>query len=94
MLCRRIGETCLIDRTESLGNIYRNISQICRLKDKTYKDAQLGEFVHSIAVEHAPEHEVICGSKPAGEKHGDGETAAEQYPPQALGHEVTTSSRG
>jgi hypothetical protein len=63
------------------------------MKDKTYKDAQLGEFVHSIAVEHAPEHEVICGSKPAGEKHGDTETAAERYP-QALGHEVTTSSRG
>jgi hypothetical protein len=48
----------------------------------------LGELIHSIAVEHAPEHEVICGSKPAREKHREGETATEQQPPQALGRNV------
>jgi hypothetical protein len=41
-------------------------------------NAQLGELVHSVTDEHAVEHEVICGSKPAGEKHGEGENAAEQ----------------
>jgi hypothetical protein len=41
-------------------------------------NAQLGELVHSVTVEHALEHEVICGSKPAGQKHREGETAAEQ----------------
>jgi hypothetical protein len=46
-------------------------------KGKTYRDAQLGELVHSIAVEHASEHEVICRSELAGEKSGEGETAAE-----------------
>jgi hypothetical protein len=41
-------------------------------------NAQLGELVHSVTVEYALEHEVICGSKPAGQKHREGETAAEQ----------------
>jgi hypothetical protein len=31
-----------------------------------------------MAVEHALKHEVACGSKPAGEKHGEGEIAAER----------------
>jgi hypothetical protein len=47
------------------------------LKGKTYRYAQLGELVHSITVEHEPEHEVIYGSKPIGEKRGEGGTAAE-----------------
>jgi hypothetical protein len=54
---------------EGLGNIYGNKLQTCRPKGKTYRYAQLGELVRSIVVEHAPEHEVICGSKPAREKH-------------------------
>jgi hypothetical protein len=62
---------------EALGNIYGNRSQTCRPKGKTYRDAQLGELIHSVAVEHTPEHEVICGSKPAGKKHRECETAAE-----------------
>jgi hypothetical protein len=76
MLDRRTWETCPIDYTEDLDNIYGNGSQTCHPKGKTYIYAQLVELVQSIAVEHAPEHEVICGSKPVGEKHG-GETAAE-----------------
>jgi hypothetical protein len=52
-------------------------------KDKTYRYAQLGELVRSVVVEHAPEHEVIYGSKPTGEKHGEGETATERQPPRA-----------
>jgi hypothetical protein len=57
----------MINCTEGLGNIYRNRSQTCHLKGKTYRYAQLGELVCSVAVEHTSEHEVICGSKPAGE---------------------------
>jgi hypothetical protein len=56
--------------------------------------AQLGELVHSDAIEHTPEHNVVCGSEPAGEKHEEGETAAEQQPPRASGYEAATSSRG
>jgi hypothetical protein len=56
-----------------MGNIYGNRSQTCHLKGKIYRDAQLGELVHSVVVEHAPEHEVVCESKPVGEKHGEGE---------------------
>jgi hypothetical protein len=48
------------------------------MKGKTYKDAYLGELVHYVAVDHASEHEVICGSEPTGEKHGEDETAAER----------------
>jgi hypothetical protein len=62
---------------EVLSNIYGNGSQTCHPKGKTYRDAQLEELIHSIAVEHTPEHEVICGSKPAGKKHGECETAIE-----------------
>jgi hypothetical protein len=82
MLDRRTWETCPIDCTESLGNIYGNRSQTCRSKDKTYRDAQLGELVHFIAVEHA------------GEKHEEGETVAEWQPPRASGYEATTSPWG
>jgi hypothetical protein len=76
MLNQRIWEACPIGCTEALGNIYGNGSQTCHLKGKTYRDTQLEELVHSIVVEHAPENEVICGSKPVGEKRGEGEIAA------------------
>jgi hypothetical protein len=79
---------------KSLGNIYGNESQICYPKGKTYRDAQLGELVHSIMVEYVSEHEAICGSEPIGEKHGEGETATEQLPPRASGFEATTPARG
>jgi hypothetical protein len=36
------------------------------------------QLVRSVVIEHAPEHEVICGSKPARENHGEGETAVER----------------
>jgi hypothetical protein len=39
MLNRRIWEACPIDCTEALGNIYRNRSQTCHPKGKTYRDA-------------------------------------------------------
>jgi hypothetical protein len=39
-----------------------------------------------------PEHEVACWSEPAGEKCGEGETAAGRQPPRALGYGTTTSS--
>jgi hypothetical protein len=78
MLDRRTWETRLVDCTEFLGNIYENGSQTYRMKGKTYKDAYLGELVYYVTVDHAPEHEVICGSEPAGEKHGEDETAAER----------------
>jgi hypothetical protein len=68
----------MIDCTEALGNIYGNGSQICHPKGKTYRDTQLGELIHSVAVEHAPEHEVACGSELAGEKREEGETVVEQ----------------
>jgi hypothetical protein len=64
MLNQRIWEACPIDCTEVLCNIYENGSQICHSKGKTYRDAQLRELVHSIAVEHVPEHEVIWYSEP------------------------------
>jgi hypothetical protein len=66
---------------ESLGNIYGNRSQTCRPKDKTYRDTQLEELIHSVTVEHAPQHEVVCGSEPVGEKYGEDEAAAERQPP-------------
>jgi hypothetical protein len=78
MLDQKTCEACSINCMEGLGNIYGNKLQTCRPKGKTYRYAQLGELVRSIVVEHAPEHEVICGSKPAREKHEEGEIAAEQ----------------
>jgi hypothetical protein len=64
------------------------------LEGKTYRDAQLGALVHSVVVEHVPEHEVVRGSEPAGEKHKEGEIAVEQQPPRALGREIATLSLG
>jgi hypothetical protein len=63
---------------KALSNIYKNRSQTCCPKDKTYRDAQLGELVHSVVVEHASEHKVVCRSESAGEKCGEGETATER----------------
>jgi hypothetical protein len=94
MLNRRTRETCLIDCTEVLGNIYGNESQTYRPNGKIYRDAWLGELVHSVAVRHVPEHEVIYRSEPAWEKRGEGETTAEQHPPRASGCEAVTSSQG
>jgi hypothetical protein len=94
MLDQRTWEACLIDCTEGVGNIYVNRSQTYRSKGKTYRYAQLEELVHSVMVEHAPEHEVICGSKPAAEKHEECETTAERQPPRASGCEAATSSLG
>jgi hypothetical protein len=54
---------------------------MCHPKGKTYRDAQLGELVHSVMIEHAPEHEAIYVSIPTGEKRGQGETATERQPP-------------
>jgi hypothetical protein len=45
-------------------------------KGKTYKDAQLGELIHSVTVEQLLEHELACGSEPAWE-HGEGEAVTE-----------------
>jgi urease beta subunit len=59
-------------------NIYGNRSQTYRPKGKTYRDAQLGEHVHFVTVEHALEHEVVSGSEPTGEKCGEGETVAKR----------------
>jgi hypothetical protein len=94
MLNRRTWGTCPIDCTEVLGNIYGNGSQICHPMSKTYRDTQLGELVHSITVEHASEHEVICERNPIGEKHREGETATGWQPPRASGCEAATSSWG
>jgi hypothetical protein len=60
-----------------LGNIYGNKSQARHPKDKTYRNAQLGELVYSVVIDHMPEHGVIYWSEPTGEKRGEGETAAE-----------------
>jgi hypothetical protein len=91
MVNQRTWEACLIDCMEGLSNIYRNGSQTCHSKGKTYRDAQLGELVHSVAFEHATKHEVIYGSEPVGEKRGEGKTVAGQQPPRALGSEATMS---
>jgi hypothetical protein len=69
---------------ENLEQHIRERIQTCHLKGKTYKDAQLGELVHSVAVEQLPEHELTCGSEPAWER-GGGEAVAEQQPPRASG---------
>jgi hypothetical protein len=84
---------CHIDCTEGLGNIYGNRSPTCRSKGKTYRYAQLEEFVHSIVVEHALKHIVAYGSEPAGENHGEDKTVAERHPPRASGCEAATSSQ-
>jgi hypothetical protein len=94
MLVRRTWKACPIDCMEGLGNIYRNGSQTCHPKGKTYRYAQLGELVHSVVVEHAPEHEVSCGSEPVGEKRGKSETTIERQPHRASECEAATSSWG
>jgi hypothetical protein len=94
MLNRSTCEACLIDYIEAMSNIYRNGSQTCCPKGKTYRDAHLGELVHFVAVEHASEHKVIWGSKPTREKCGEGEITADQQPPRASGCEAATPSRG
>jgi hypothetical protein len=91
MLSRRTWKACPIDCTEALGNIYGKGSQTYHPNGKTYRDAQLGELVHSVALEHALDHEVVCGSEPAGEKRGEGETATKQQPPRASDCEAATS---
>jgi hypothetical protein len=63
------------------------------VKGKTYRDAQLGELIHSVAVEQLPEHELACEREPAGER-GEGEVVAEQQPPRASDYEAVMSSRG
>jgi hypothetical protein len=91
---QRAWESCPIDCTEGMDNIYENGSQSYRPKGKTYIYAQLGELVRSVMVEHASEHEVIYGSKPVEEKHREGETVAERQSPQASSCEAVTSSWG
>jgi hypothetical protein len=76
---------------ENLGQHIRERIQTCHPKGKTYRDVQLGELVHSVAVKQLPEHELICGSKPAWER-GEGEAVAEQQPPRASVCEAATSS--
>jgi hypothetical protein len=78
------------------GNLGQHIwerIQTCHPKGKTYRDAQLGELVHSVTVEQLSEHELTCGSEPAWER-GEGEAVTEQQPPRASGCEATTSPRG
>jgi hypothetical protein len=75
---RRTWETFLIDCMETLYNIYGNRSQACRSKGKTYRNTQLGELIHSITIERAPEHRVAYRGEPVGEKRGEGETSAER----------------
>jgi hypothetical protein len=94
ILNRRTWETCPIDCTEALGNIYGNIYQTCHPKGKTYREAQLREIVHSVTVEHAVEHKVICESEPAQKKCGGDKTVAERQPLRASGYDTATSSRG
>jgi hypothetical protein len=77
----------------NLGQYIREQMQICHQKGKTYRDAQLGELVHSVAVEQLSEHELACGSEPVWER-GEDEIVAEQQPHRALACEATTSSRG
>jgi hypothetical protein len=94
MVDQRTWEACLIDCTDIWTTYTRTDPKYVTSKDKTYRYTQLGELVWSIVVEHAPEHKVICGSKPIGEKHEESETAVEQQPRRASGCEATTLSRG
>jgi hypothetical protein len=68
---------------ETLGNIYGNRSQACCSKGKIYRDAQLGELVHSVTVEYVLKHGVTYRGEPVGEKRGEGETSAKRQPPCA-----------
>jgi hypothetical protein len=76
MLDRRTWEACLIDCMKGLRNIYGTYPKhVARRVKLTYMLSW--ESFHSIVVEHEPEHKVICGSKPIGEKHEEGETTVE-----------------
>jgi hypothetical protein len=66
---------------EILGNIYGSISQPYHPKGKTYRDAQIGELVHSVMIEHALEYGVAYRGEPVGEKRGEGEISTERQPP-------------
>jgi hypothetical protein len=68
--------------------------QTCRPKGKTYRDAPLGELVHFIMVEDSLKHDVVCGSKPAWEKHEEGKIATKRQPPRPSCREAATSSQG
>jgi hypothetical protein len=94
MLSRRIWKACPINYTEALNNIYRNESQTCHPKGKTYRDAQLGKLAHSVGVDHVLEHGVVYRSEPAREKCGEDETATGRQPPRASGYEGATPSWG
>jgi hypothetical protein len=61
----------------NLGQYIRERIQTCHPKGKTYRDAQLGELIHSVAVDQLPEHELTCGSEPTWER-GEDEVVAEQ----------------
>jgi hypothetical protein len=78
---------------ENLGEDMRERIQTRHLKGKTYRDAQLEELIHSVAVEQLLEHELACESEPVRER-GEGKAVAEQQPPRALGYEATASSWG
>jgi hypothetical protein len=78
---------------ENLGQHIRERIYTCHPDGKTYRDAQLGELVHSVAVEQLPEHELACGSEPAWER-GEDEAVIEQQPPRVSGCEAAMSSRG
>jgi hypothetical protein len=78
------------------GNLGQHILeqiQTCHPKGKTYRDAQLGELVHSITVKQLSEHELSCGSEHVWER-GEGEAVAEQQPPRASDCEAITTSWG
>jgi hypothetical protein len=77
----------------NLGQHIREQIYTCHPDGKTYRDAQLGEFVHSVAVEQLPEHELVCGSEPAWER-GEDEPVIEQQPPRVSGCEAAMSSWG
>jgi hypothetical protein len=72
---------------ENLGEDMRERIQTRHLKGKTYRDAQLGELIHSVAVEQLLEHELAW-------ERGEGEAVAEQQPPRASACEAAMSSRG
>jgi hypothetical protein len=50
-------------------------------------DAQLGERVHSIVIEHVLEHGVAYRGEPVWEKRGEGETSTERQSPCISGWE-------
>jgi hypothetical protein len=77
----------------NFGQHIRERIQTCHPKGKTYRDAQLGGIVHSVAVEQLPEHELVCESEPTWER-GEGEAVTEQQSPRASVCEAAMSLRG